>query len=66
MNDCKHQQEWLKKKGQVEEADIALSGLEETKVLMAFNEDDTSQSKGWIFESVVWFMYVPKRSCSTL
>ena len=41
----------IEEEGASEEADIALSGLEETKVLMAFNEDNTSQSKGWIFES---------------
>jgi len=36
----------IEEEGTSEEADIALSGLEETKVLMAFNEDNTSQSKG--------------------
>ena len=43
-NDCKHKQEWLKKKGQVAEADIA-SGVD-TKVLMAsYIENNTSQGK---------------------
>jgi len=49
-NDCKHRQEWLKK-GQATEAGVALSDLEKTEVLMAFNEDNTSQGKGWIFDS---------------
>ena len=39
------------KKRQAAEAGVALSGLEETKVLMASNEDNTSQGKGWIFDS---------------
>ena len=33
------------------EASVALSCLEKTKVLMASNEDNTSQGKGWIFDS---------------
>jgi len=41
----------LKKKGQATEAGVALSGLEETEILMASNEDNTSQDKGWIFDS---------------
>jgi len=41
-NDCKHRQEWLKKKRQTVEAGVALSGLEETEVLMDSNEDNTS------------------------
>ena len=32
-------------------AGVAFSGLEETEVLMASNEDNTSQGKGWIFDS---------------
>ena len=28
-----------------------MSGLEETEILMASNEDNTSQDKGWIFDS---------------
>ena len=28
-----------------------LSGLEKTKILMASNEDNTSQGKSWIFDS---------------
>ena len=43
--------EWLKKKGQAAEAGVALSGLEEIEVLMAFNEDNTSEGKSWIFDS---------------
>ena len=41
----------MKKKGQTTEADVELRGLEETEVLMASNEDNTSQGKGWIFDS---------------
>jgi len=41
----------VEKKGQAAEADVALSGLEETEVLMTSNEDNTSQGKGWIFDS---------------
>jgi len=45
-NDCKHRQEWLKKKGQVIEADVA-SGVSDTEILMAsYVEDNTSQGKG--------------------
>ena len=44
-NDCKHQQEWLKKKGQTAEADVA-SGVSHTEVLMTSHvEDYTSQGK---------------------
>ena len=50
-NDCKHRQEWLKKKGQAAEADVA-SGVEDTEVLMtSYIENNTSQDKGWIFNS---------------
>ena len=50
-NDCKHLQEWLKKKGQVMEADVTMSDVD-IKVLMAFYvEDKTSQGKCWIFDS---------------
>ena len=42
---------WLKKKRKAAEAGIALSGLEETEVLMIFYEDNTSQDKNWIFNS---------------
>jgi len=49
-NDCKHRQEWLKKKGQSVEADV-VSNVEDTKILMASYEDNTSQSKVWIFDS---------------
>ena len=48
--ESKHQQEWLKKKGQVAEADVA-SNIEDTERLMAYYEDNTSQGKGWIFDS---------------
>jgi len=51
----------LKKKGQA--ADVA-SGVKYTEVLIAsYVEDNTSQGKGWIFDSM--FMYVLKKSCST-
>jgi len=40
----------MKKKGQVAEADVA-SGVEDTEILMASYEDNSSQSKGWIFDS---------------
>jgi len=33
------------------EAGVALSGLEKAEVLMASNKDNTSQGKGWIFDS---------------
>ena len=33
------------------QAGITLSGLEETKVLMASYKDNTSQGKSWIFDS---------------
>ena len=33
------------------EAGAALSGLEKAEVLMASNKDNTSQGKGWIFDS---------------
>ena len=41
----------MKKKGKITEADVELSGLEETKGLMASNEDNTFKGKGWIFDS---------------
>jgi len=40
----------LKKKGQIAEADIAVSGIEDTEVLMTSYENNTSQGKGWIFD----------------
>jgi len=44
-NDYKHQQEWLKKKGQAAKIDVAKDV--DTKVLMAsYVEDNTSQDKG--------------------
>jgi len=44
------QQEWLKKKGQAAEADVA-SGVDDTKVLMtSYVEDNTSRGKVWIFD----------------
>ena len=37
----------------------------DTEVLVAsYIKDNTSQGKGWIFDSGVWFMYVPRKSCS--
>ena len=50
-NDCKHQQEYLKKMGQAAKADVALSGVEDTEILMASYKDNTSQDKGWIYDS---------------
>ena len=41
----------MKKKGQAAKAGVTLSGLEKTNVLMASNEDNSSQGKGWIFDS---------------
>ena len=42
---CKHRQKWLKKKGQVVEANVAMSDVD-TKVLIAsYVEDNTSQDK---------------------
>jgi len=41
---------WLKKKGQAAETDVA-SGVENTEILIASYENNTSQSKGWIFDS---------------
>ena len=41
----------MKKKRQAAEADIALSGVEDTEVLIVFYEDNTSQDKSWIFDS---------------
>ena len=55
----------MKKKGQAVEAGVALSDLEKTKVLMASNEDNTSQGKAEYLIQVVRFMYVPKKSYST-
>ena len=49
-NDCKHLQEWLKKKGQTAEADV-VSRVEDTEILIASYEDNTSQGKSWIFDS---------------
>ena len=49
-NDCKHRQEWLKKKGKAAETDVG-SGVEDTKILMASYEDNTSQGKSLIFDS---------------
>ena len=49
-NDCKHRKEWLKKKGQPAEADVA-SGVKDTEILIISYEDNTSQGKTWIFDS---------------
>jgi len=38
-------------KGQAAEACVVLSGLEETEVLMASNEDNTYHGKGWMLDS---------------
>jgi len=50
-NDCKHQQEWLKKKRQAAKAGVTLSSVKDTEVLMASYVDFTSQDKSWIFDS---------------
>ena len=50
-NDCNYQQEWLEKKGQAAKADVALISVEDTEILMTSYEDNTSQSKSWIFDS---------------
>ena len=39
-----------KEEGQAVEADVA-SGVEDTEILMASYKDNTSQGKGWIFNS---------------
>jgi len=45
-NDYKYRQEWLKKRGQTAEADVA-SGVSDTKVLMtSYAENNTSQGNG--------------------
>ena len=49
-NDYKHQKEWLKKKRQAAEADVA-SSINDIEILMASNKDNTSQGKSWIFNS---------------
>ena len=62
-NDYKHRQEWLKKKEQAAEADVA-SGVEDTKILMASYEDNTSQDKTGYLIQIVRFMYILRKSCS--
>ena len=61
-NDCKHRQEWLKKKRQVVEADIALSSLEEIEVLMA-SKELLKVKTGYLIQ-VVRFMYIFRKSYS--
>ena len=41
----------MKKKRQAAEADVALTGIENTEVLIASYKDNTSQGRGWIFDS---------------
>ena len=41
----------MKKKRQAAEADVALTGIENTEVLIASYENNTSQGRGWIFYS---------------
>jgi len=49
-NDYKHRQEWLEKKRQASEADLASSV--DTEVLMtSYIKDNTSHGKSWIFDS---------------
>ena len=59
-NDCKYQQEWLKKKGQAAEANVA-SDVEDTEILMASYKDNTSQGKTGYLIQVERFMYIPKK-----
>ena len=64
-NDCKYRQEWLKKKGQSSEADVA-SGVKDAEVLMtSYIEHNTSHSKSWIFDLGSTIHVCPKKSCST-
>ena len=49
-NSYKYRQVWLTKKGQFTEADKA-SDVKNTEILMATYENNTSQGKGWIFDS---------------
>ena len=50
----------LFQKRQAAEADVA-SGVEDTEILMASYEENISQSKVYIFDSGVWFMYVLRK-----
>ena len=45
-NDCKHRQEWLKKKRQATEADVAMSDVDTEVLMTSYVEDNTSQGKG--------------------
>ena len=63
-NDCKYRQEWLKKKGQAAEADVA-SGVENTEILMALTKTTLLKVKAGYLIQIVQFMYILKRSCST-
>ena len=44
--DCKIRQEWLKKKGQAAEADVAMSSIETEVLTTSIFEDNTPQGKG--------------------
>jgi len=59
-NDYKYKQEWLKKKGQAAEADVA-SDMEDTEILMASYKDNTSQGKTRYLIQVERFMYIPRK-----
>jgi len=39
----------LKKNGQVAEADVTMSDIDNKVLITFYVEDNTSQSKGWIF-----------------
>jgi len=55
----------IKKKGQAAEAGVALSGVEDTEVLIASTWITILKVKAGYLIRVVQFMYVPKKSCST-
>jgi len=52
LEGCKHRQEWLKKKGQITEANVATSGVDTELLMASYVEENTFQGKGWIFDSV--------------
>jgi hypothetical protein len=49
--DCKIRQDWLKKKGQAAEADVAMSGIETEVLTTSIIEDNTFQCKNWVLDS---------------
>ena len=46
------------------EADVVMSGVEDTEVLIASYEDNTSQGKGWIFDLGSTVHVCSQKSCS--